>query len=87
LPNTRLYEMVRAQANGKTNWTDSGDLDVMFQGAYTTRFYRAVADALHLEVRTGQASAEEAWSAVAELEPVSRNRVTELPILSHAGAA
>jgi len=86
LPNTRLYEMVRAQANGKTNWTDSGDLDVMFQGTYNTRFYRAVADALHLEVRTGQAGAEEAWSAVAELEPVSRNRVTELPILAHAGA-
>jgi len=86
LPNTRLYDMVRAQQTGKTNWNDSGDLDVMFQGTYTAPFYRALADALHLEVRSGAASAAEAWRKVAQLEPLSRNR-TSLPVLVRAGAA
>ena len=30
----------------------------MFQGAYTTEFYRALADALHAEVRDGGAAAD-----------------------------
>lgn len=87
LPNTRLYDMVRAQSTGKTNWNDSGDLDIMFQGTYTAQFYRALADALHLEVRKGEASASAAWKLVAQLEPASRNRVSSLPILARAGAA
>lgn len=87
LPNTRLYEMVRAQNTGKTNWNDSGDLDIMFQGSYTTQFYRALADAVHLEVRSGEVSASAAWKRVWELEPTSRNRVSSLPILAQAGAA
>ena len=87
LPNTRFHDMVRAQAQGKTNWNDSGDLDIMFQGAYSTPFYRALADALHLEVRRGEASAAEAWRLVAQLEPVSRNGNSPLRVLAHAGAA
>jgi radical SAM superfamily enzyme YgiQ (UPF0313 family) len=87
LPNTRLYEMVRTQNTGKTNWNDSGDLDIMFQGTYTTQFYRALADALHREVRNGEASTSAAWKLVAQLEPASRNKVSPLPILARAGAA
>jgi anaerobic magnesium-protoporphyrin IX monomethyl ester cyclase len=87
LPNTRLYDMVRTQNTGKTNWNHSGDLDVMFQGTYTAPFYRALADALHMEVRKGEASAAAAWKLVAQLEPASRNKVTTLPILARAGAA
>ena len=90
LPNTRLYEMVRSQNNHKTNWDDSGDLDMMFQGTYTAEFYRALADALHLEIRKGESSAAGAWKLVAELEPISRHRIptlTTLPILARAGAA
>jgi anaerobic magnesium-protoporphyrin IX monomethyl ester cyclase len=87
LPNTRLYDMVRTQNIGKTNWNDSGDLDIMFQGTYTAQFYRALADALHLEVRSGEASASAAWKQVGQLEPASRNQVSSLPILARAGAA
>jgi len=87
LPNTRFHEMVRAQNTGKTNWDDSGDMDVMFQGAYTARFYKALAEALHREVRSGEASAADAWKIVAELEPVSRSTSLQLPVLAHAGAA
>jgi radical SAM superfamily enzyme YgiQ (UPF0313 family) len=87
LPNTGLYDIVRAQATVKTNWNDSGDLDLLFQGTYTTRFYRALADALHQEVRNGEASAAAAWDVVAQLESVSRNKVLPLPILARTGAA
>jgi anaerobic magnesium-protoporphyrin IX monomethyl ester cyclase len=51
LPRTKFHQMVSAQLGAKANWTDSGDLAVLFQGAYSGEFYRALADALHLEVR------------------------------------
>jgi len=55
LPGTRFYERVREQLGEKTNWIDSEDLSMMFKGAYTSEFYRALHDALHAEV--------EFWSA------------------------
>ncbi len=50
LPGTRFYERVREQLGAKTNWEDSDDLAMMFQGAYTSDFYRTLRDALHAEV-------------------------------------
>ncbi|MGO8787166.1 MAG: B12-binding domain-containing radical SAM protein [Terriglobia bacterium] len=55
LPGTKFYERVREQLGEKTNWVDSEDLSMMFKGAYTSEFYRALHDALHAEV--------ESWSA------------------------
>jgi hypothetical protein len=59
--------MVSSQLGPKENWADSDDLDMMFQGAFTTSFYRALADALHIEVREGRGAAEEAWTNVLAL--------------------
>ena len=53
LPGTKFYELVEAQLGAKKNWEDSDDLAMMFRGAYTSEFYRALRDALHLEVRRG----------------------------------
>jgi anaerobic magnesium-protoporphyrin IX monomethyl ester cyclase len=85
LPNTRFYERVRQQLGSKQNWSDSDDLCVMFKGAYTDVFYRAVRDALHSEVDSWKgcgpkkADAGTAWQRVTELEPISRNSdATEL---------
>ncbi len=50
LPNTRFYERVQRDLGRKRNWRDSEDLSVIFKGAYTDQFYRAVRDALHHEV-------------------------------------
>ena len=50
LPGTVFYERVRAQLGAKTHWMDSEDLSMMFRGAYTSEFYRALHDALHAEV-------------------------------------
>lgn len=50
LPGTVFHEKVREQLGTKTNWEDSEDLSMMFKGAYTSDFYRALHDALHAEV-------------------------------------
>ena len=86
LPNTRFYERVRQQLGSKQNWSDSDDLCVMFKGAYTDTFYRAIRDALHAEVDSWKHGAslhvhelEQLWRRVDSLEPISRNAdATEL---------
>jgi anaerobic magnesium-protoporphyrin IX monomethyl ester cyclase len=86
LPNTRFYERVRQQLGSKQNWSDSDDLCVMFKGAYSDTFYRAIRDALHAEVDSWKQSAslhvhelEQLWRKVDALEPISRNAdATEL---------
>ncbi len=59
LPGTKFHERVREQLGEKTNWVDSQDLSMMFKGAYTSEFYRALHDALHAEVESW--SAPEIW--------------------------
>ncbi|MBV9268185.1 MAG: radical SAM protein, partial [Acidobacteriaceae bacterium] len=51
LPGTKFYQLVSGQIGPKANWSHSGDLSMMFRGAYSSDVYRALADALHLEVR------------------------------------
>ena len=68
LPGTAFHKMVSSQLGPKENWADSDDLDMMFQGAFTSGFYRALADALHVEVREGREAAEGAWSTVFALK-------------------
>jgi anaerobic magnesium-protoporphyrin IX monomethyl ester cyclase len=82
LPGTKFYERVHAQLREKTNWRDSEDLSMMFHGAYTNDFYRALHDALHAEVDSWQASNDKSkkisecntlWHRVRRLEKTCRN--------------
>jgi radical SAM superfamily enzyme YgiQ (UPF0313 family) len=87
LPGTKFFDRVQAQLGAKTNWSDSEDLDMMFQGAYTNEFYRALHDALHAEVDSWNSCAkpasrkesspqnepDELWSRVMRLEKTCRN--------------
>lgn len=50
LPGTRFHQLVKARMGQKTNWRDSGDLAMMFQGTYTSDFYRAIRDLIHEQV-------------------------------------
>jgi anaerobic magnesium-protoporphyrin IX monomethyl ester cyclase len=50
LPGTKFYELVKAQMRAKTHWHESNDLDMMFQGTYTSDFYRAVRNLLHDQI-------------------------------------
>jgi anaerobic magnesium-protoporphyrin IX monomethyl ester cyclase len=56
LPGTKFFERVQAQLGEKTNWSDSEDLSMMFQGAYTDDFYHALHDALHARVDSWNSS-------------------------------
>jgi radical SAM superfamily enzyme YgiQ (UPF0313 family) len=81
LPGTRFYERVQAQLGSKRNWMNSDDLCIIFTAPYTDEFYRALRDALHAEVemwsgRSGeasQASAQQLWLRVLEMENYSQN--------------
>ncbi len=75
LPGTKFHRMVSNQLGPKENWSDSDDLDMMFQGAFTTDLYRALADALHMEVRQGSEEAADAWSKVLALRETSARKM------------
>jgi anaerobic magnesium-protoporphyrin IX monomethyl ester cyclase len=87
LPGTKFFDRVQAQLGEKTNWSDSEDLSMMFQGAYTNEFYRALHDALHAQVdcwnsrspvsapreQTRHSEPDELWRRVMRLEKTCRN--------------
>lgn len=87
LPGTKFFDRVQAQLGEKTNWSDSEDLSMMFQGAYTNQFYRALHNALHAQVDSwnsvgGKAPRKESnapqepdelWKRVMHLEKTCRN--------------
>ncbi|MGD1093066.1 MAG: radical SAM protein [Bryobacteraceae bacterium] len=67
LPGTKFYDRVAAELEEKENWRDSDDLSMMFHGAYSSEFYRELADAMHQEVRGGDPQ----WDRVYALEKSS----------------
>ncbi len=98
LPGTKFFERVQAQLGEKRNWSDSEDLSIMFQGAYTNEFYRALHDALHAQIESwsscaasdqakeqrSHGKAGDLWRRVMHLEQTCRNpRPTVLSNRSH----
>jgi anaerobic magnesium-protoporphyrin IX monomethyl ester cyclase len=86
LPGTRFYTQVSEQLGQQSNWSESGDLAMIFRGAYSSEFYRALADAMHTEVRGRPHDNHDnslAWARVRELERTSRFQAARplLPIL------
>ena len=57
LPGTKFYDLVKAQLRAKTHWQESNDLDMMFQGTYTSDFYRTVRNLLHDQIALQTADA------------------------------
>jgi anaerobic magnesium-protoporphyrin IX monomethyl ester cyclase len=68
LPGTKFYELVKEQLHGKTHWQESNDLEMMFQGTYTSEFYRAVRNLMHDQVDLQTGSARGDAHALAEVE-------------------
>jgi anaerobic magnesium-protoporphyrin IX monomethyl ester cyclase len=54
LPGTKFYETVKAQMGEKSNWEDSDDLDLMFEGTFSPEFYRALQRYVHHRFRLKQ---------------------------------
>jgi radical SAM superfamily enzyme YgiQ (UPF0313 family) len=69
MPNTRFHQIVKTQLGAKANWSDSGDLSTMFDGQLPSELYRALADALHLEVKQSASNDDlhHAWEKVESL--------------------
>lgn len=51
LPGTKFFERVVGEMGDKQNWSESADLAMMFQGTYSTEFYRALARYMHMDHR------------------------------------
>ncbi len=77
LPGTKFYDRVAAELGSNRNWSESGDLAMMFHGTYTSEFYAALHEALHFEVRLRDVSCSggsdherlrELWARVHKLE-------------------
>ena len=89
LPGTLFYERVRAQLGARTNWSDSDDLAMMFQGTYTSAFYRRVRDLLHEEAAALGAgtdaageirlACDEKWRELGETETRHRSEPLDPP--------
>lgn len=55
LPGTKFYNTVRLQLSDKRNWVDSSDLDMLYEGPFSTAFYRQLHHVLHQEFRLRRA--------------------------------
>lgn len=58
LPGTPFYERVRDQLGDKRHWQDSDDLAMMYEGPFTTDFYRQLHRVLHTEFRARRVGRE-----------------------------
>jgi anaerobic magnesium-protoporphyrin IX monomethyl ester cyclase len=54
LPGTPFYEKVKADLQLKSNWKDSDDFEMMFNGSYHSGYYRKLQRFVHKEYRKSQ---------------------------------
>ena len=55
MPGTKFFSAVRSQLGEKQNWQDSDDLAMLYQGTYSTAFYRKLHSVVHKEFRARKA--------------------------------
>ena len=55
LPETKFYDKVAEQFQGKTNWVDSDELAMMFQGTFNSSYYKDLHRYVHRVFRVSQA--------------------------------
>lgn len=56
LPGTVFYDKVKSELSGKSNWTDSDDLALMFQNTFNQEYYKALHRYIHKKFRQAQSS-------------------------------
>lgn len=54
LPGTKFYGRVLSQMKAKQNWEKSDDFEMMFDGEYTTKYYKILHKKVHKEFRSRQ---------------------------------
>ncbi len=65
LPGTSFYEKVKDDLKLKANWSDSDDFEMMFNGTFTSSFYRKLQRFVHKEFRKSQ--------GIAALKSITKN--------------
>ncbi len=68
LPGTSFYERVRTELGERANWVDSEDLAMLYQGEFTTAFYRHLHTVIHKDYRS-----RKTWSELQALVRDPRN--------------
>ena len=68
MPGTKFYDAVREQLGEKQNWQDSQDLAMLYQGPFSTEFYRKLHSMIHKEFR-----ARKAWKSVKRISRMELN--------------
>ena len=81
LPGTRFHEAVKEQLGARRNWEDTNELAMLFQGTYTTAFYRQIRDQLHEEVRL-RAPDDARWALNAAAADIHRSEMPSLVALT-----
>lgn len=81
LPGTKFYENVKVQLGDKQNWVDSADLAMMYQGPFTTAFYRQLHIVLHKEFRSqrGLEALKEVIRRPSRLRPYHLRELIAIP--------
>ena len=54
LPGTKFYDKVKDDLKLKANWTDSDDFEMMFNGTFSSDYYRKLQRLVHKEFRKSQ---------------------------------
>lgn len=67
LPGTKFYNAVSEQLGEKQNWQDSDDLAMLYQGPFSTEFYRKLHSVVHKEFR-----ARKAWKSLKSTRDIAR---------------
>jgi anaerobic magnesium-protoporphyrin IX monomethyl ester cyclase len=92
MPGTKFYDAVYDQLGKKQNWQDSQDLAMLYQGPFSTKFYRKLHSVVHKEFR-----ARKAWKSLNNIRelarlgynfltlPVARYQLNQLASSSHNG--
>ncbi len=80
LPGTKFYERVRQELDEKTNWTDSQDLAMLYQGPFPTEFYRQLHTVVHKEYR-----ARKTWRALksGKINPIKPQNLRRIAAMGY----
>jgi len=82
LPGTRFYAAVQHELGSKQNWQDSEDLAMLYNGPFSTAFYRWLHRVLHREFR-----AQRAWDTLRTSRPPLRRALRLLATIAYSKAA
>jgi len=73
LPGTKFYEKVKFDLVSKANWTDSDDLDLMFENTYKPAFYKTLHRYVHNRYRI-----KKSWLALRSLTSSPKSSIMDI---------